>query len=464
MRDARAGQTATLLASGKVLVAGGDPNDPSAPDEEGGDSPFSAPAIASAELYDPPTGKWSRTGSMVAARMGQTATLLSDGEVLVAGGQDSESGSMEGGNRLSSAELYDPASGRWSATGSMTTTRSGATATLLSTGKVLVAGGGSASAELYDPVTGTWSATGSMPAAHTGATATLLANGKVLVAGGFNNNLVLTAYSSAELYDPTTGNWSPTGSMTRARVSQTATLLANGKVLVAGGSSNGTDDLSSAEVYDPTTGTWTRTSSMAVTRANFTATLLPTGAVLVVGGGEYELYARSGAELYEPSTAKWTAAGSMSIQRLNQTATLLPSGKVLVAGGNTFIPSPQVTGEPAVASAELWSPQSARSALVLRSGTLRVVRGRLRVRFNCRGGKACRGTFSIAHRGIACMKGSPTSFSIPAGKTTTLHVPLSNRCLAKLRAARGHHIQAKLTARPTSGQPRLTKTISLLLR
>jgi large repetitive protein len=213
---ARSGHTATLLPNGKVLVAGG----------------YNGSYLSTTELYDPATGTWTATGAMNTAHEFHTATLLPNGKVLVAGGYN-------GGYKdlpLSSAELYDPASGTWTTIGSMHNSRGHHTATLLPSGKVLVAAGqgGIADvpyAELYDPASGTWTATGALVTGHSSHTATLLANGKVLVAGGYNN-------STAELYDPASGTWAATGSLITARSSHTATLLPSGKVLVTGGESS----------------------------------------------------------------------------------------------------------------------------------------------------------------------------------------------------------------------------------
>ena len=308
--------------------------------------------LASAELYDPKAGTFSPTGSMTTGRAGHTATLLSDGRILVAGGRAAGSGIY---NSLTSAELYDPATGSFSPTGSMSVARFQHTATLLKDGRVLVAGGletnGVAvdSATLYDPKTDSFSPTGSMSIGREEHTATLLTDGRVLVAGGSDGSKSLV---SAELYEPATDSFSPTGSMAIGREEHTATLLTDGRVLVAGGSSNAPGALASAELYDPKTGSFSPTGSMSIGRYWHTATLLTDGRVLVAGGNDGSKSLAS-AELYDPATGGFVAAGSMATDRFSQTATLLSDGRVLIAGGGNT-PGPNAVSM--TASAELFQP------------------------------------------------------------------------------------------------------------
>ncbi len=310
MIDFRSKHTATLLTNGKVLVTGGIK---------------SGTFISSSELYEPSTGTWTSTGSMNSVRWGHTATLLANGKVLVAGGYNGS------GGRAASAELYDPATGTWTITGSMSLGRSYHRAALLASGKVLVVGGADASAELYDPATGTWTSTGSMNRDRSEFTATLLTNGKVLVAGSGG------PLSSAELYDPLTETWTGTGSMISERYAHTATLLASGKVLVAGGLTS-SGYLISTELYNPATGTWTITGSVSSARRYHTDTLLANGKVLIAGGDGDGSPRLSSAELYDPATGTWTITGLMSMGRSYHTATLLDDEKVLVAGWGGTIP------------------------------------------------------------------------------------------------------------------------------
>jgi WD40 repeat protein len=312
----RVGHTTTLLPSGKVLVVGGGAG--------GGIG-----ALADAELYDPTTGLWSATGPLSAARIAHTATLLPSGLVLVSGGFKTGAVTTE----LASAELYDPATGQWSATGSLVVARNSHTSTLLPNGKVLISGGtgGAASTELYDPATGKWTVSGSLTVARFGGhTATLLPNGKVLVSGGQG----AAPIASAELFDPASGTWTATGSLATARLQHTATLLPNGKVLVSGGS--GAGSLASAELYDPATGQWSVTGSLGTARDHHTATLLPSGKVLASGGyiGGVIGAPLDSAELYDPTTGNWLVTGSLVTARYTHTATLLLNGKVLLSFGS----------------------------------------------------------------------------------------------------------------------------------
>jgi hypothetical protein len=245
---------------------------------------------------------------------------------------------------LPSAELYNPAAGTFTATGNMTTYRDSHTATLLPSGKVLIAGGADAngtalaSAELYDPATATFTATGSMTVARMYYTATLLGNGKVLIAGGVSWDATTydaTTSASAELYNPSAGTFTATGSMTVARQQHTATLLNDGRVLIAGGGSIGVVDfnLASAELYNPGTGTFTAIGNMATYRENHTATLLGDGKVLIAGGDAIN---GASVELYDPGTGTFTATSSMTVARRYHTATLLGNGDVLIAGGDGY--------------------------------------------------------------------------------------------------------------------------------
>jgi large repetitive protein len=206
--------------------------------------------------------------------------------------------------------------------------------------------------------TGGWAVAAGMTTLRSLHTATMLPNGKVLVAGGDDKGGYATA--SAEIYDPVAGTWTGTGSMTVARTSHTATLLPDGTVLVAGGSRGtavgGTGDLASAEVYDPDVGTWTPTGRMTTARTYHTATLLPNGTVLVAGGMGgtvgHAVGIQASAEVYDPVNGTWTATGRMTNSRDYHTATLLPNGTVLLVGGEGGLYAPGTT------SAEIYDAGS----------------------------------------------------------------------------------------------------------
>jgi len=270
------------------------------------------------------SGGFSNTGSMNVARIDHTATLLSNGEVLVAGGNNNRDG------YLSSAEVYHPSSGKWTLTGSMTVPRDGHDAVLLQNGEVLVAGGIDAStngcttlatAELYNPSTGTWTGTGSMSVGRYSFTLTLLPNGEVLAAGGTNcgNGGLL----SAELYNPATRTWRATGTMTSGNQNTGAVLLQNGRVFVVGNDN----------IYNPSAGTWSSTTPPP-TFAHIPLALLPNGDVFAAGTIQGDL-------MFNPSTAQWTNFAPPPCETTRQgcesAAALLNTGKVLVAGGATFV-------------------------------------------------------------------------------------------------------------------------------
>jgi hypothetical protein len=315
-----------------------------------------------AELYNPATGKWTATGSPAAPATGYTTTLLPNGQVLLAGGDQDGTAATA----TSSAELYNPATGTWTPTGSMNVARAGHTATLLPTGQVLVAGGEGtcvsfscpvlASAELYNPATGAWTPTGSMNVARTGHTATLLATGQVLVAGGESGSTA-NAGSTAELYNPATGAWAATGSLSVPRFGALAGLLPTGQVLVVCGAPPGYM-LCAAELYDPATGTWAQDGAASPSaERDFTAVLLNNGQVLISGGltGTYpaKVHVQADATLFDPATGTATTTGSMTIPRAFHTLTVLQNGQVLAAGGET---QNNVGKFSTTASAELFTP------------------------------------------------------------------------------------------------------------
>ncbi|KRD23514.1 kelch repeat-containing protein [Streptomyces sp. Root264] len=302
------------------------------------------------------TGKWTATGNMPAAAgwYGQhdNAIVLSGTKVLVMGGADGSAAA------LTRAAVYDHATKTWTATGSLQTSRRLFTATRLADGKVLVAGGisgtaqfpapGLAAAEIYDPETGTWTSTGSMRIARWGHCAVLVGD-KVLVAGGttMRSAQSVKALHSAELFDPHTGTWTETAPMTDARSGHPALVLANGRVLVVGGTLPTARDedtaLAYCELFDPTAGTWSPTGALLAPRSGHQATVLSSGgAVLVTGGrapggpgdGTFDPFSRAGAELYLQDTGRWTAAPDMPGGRALHRAVRLGTTRVLVVGGS----------------------------------------------------------------------------------------------------------------------------------
>ena len=299
------------------------------------------------------------TGNSGRSRSMPTATLLQNGSVLVAGGATDQ-----GNAATTFAEIYNPSAGTFVATTlvdggaptTMTVPRTNHTATLLNDGTVLLVGGQNqttflASAEIYDPTFGTFTAitglTGQLTTARAGHTATLLADGKVLIAGGISGNTLL---SSAELYDPVAKTFTTVGPMNIARYTHTATLLANGKVLVA----TGID--ATAQLYDPVAKSFSNTGGLNVGRQSPSATLLPNGKVLIAGGLVNGSAGIGSAELYDPITGTFASTGGdgLNTPRGAHTATLLTDGTVLIAGGFNV----NVTPSDILASAEIYNPST----------------------------------------------------------------------------------------------------------
>src|SRR4051794_37531026 len=280
MNDARHGHAAVLLHSGKVLVAGGHAP---ASNQPSGASGYTR----TAEGYDPAANTWTKAASMSTGRFQPTMTVLQDGRVLVAGGTgdiENPGGGVTLAVPLASAEIYNPETNTWAAAAAMSTPRAGHTATLLQNGQVLVAGGaGLSSAELYDPSSNQWTATGALAQARAFATATELPDGNVLVAGGEGG--ARTALASVEVYDAGSGAWHAAAGMAGARENAAAALLDDGTVLVAGGEDSrlGTP-LASTERYDPHGNAWTDGGAMAAARTEESLTALDDGRAIVVGG------------------------------------------------------------------------------------------------------------------------------------------------------------------------------------
>lgn len=328
MTVARAMHTATRLADGTVLIAGGR---------------TPAGELDSAELYDPATDSFRAAAPMNRPRSGATATLLPDGRVLVAGGSEF------------TAEVYDPASDSWLLTGRMITQRQGHAAVLLADGRVLVVGGTSgtgstATAEIYDAASNAWTLVGQMSRNRASLTATSLSSGVVLIAGGEPLSGDGVAVNIVDLFDPITETFAAGPPMLGARSRHNATLLPDGRVLVVSGV-HSPEVLTSVEVFDPVAAEWSSGPAVNEGReSGFTLTLLPDGRVLLVGGLSQGTQTT---EVRDASTGEWQFASATSDIRGFHTATLLLDGRVLVAGGLNGQQDGNGLFE-AVATTELW--------------------------------------------------------------------------------------------------------------
>jgi N-acetylneuraminic acid mutarotase len=331
LQEYRAGHTASLLPDGTVLVTGG---------------AWVNGALATSERYDPATNSWRAAAALGTARVYHTTTNLAAGRVLVTGGGSSFGYPSAAEAVYASAELYDPATDRWTPAAPMSKPREHHTATLLKDGRVLVVGGVThvydqpdfgpvdATAEIYDPATNSWSPAGTLRSGHYAHSAVLLNDGQVLVVGGWPNGDILSSSRGVERYGPATNSWSSAENMLAYREQNVAVVLTDGSVLVTGGHEG--NGFKTAERYDPATDHWTSAGVPGETINPETATLLPNGQVLVTGGFAYDRAGTQGlAALYDPQANTWAALPEMRVFRGGQTATLLQDGRVLVAGGGT---------------------------------------------------------------------------------------------------------------------------------
>ena len=318
MGTPRAVHTSTRLADGRVLVAGGCTDSGCNLGSAGG---------ATAEIFDPATGRFSPTGRLHLSRDDHQAVLLPDGRVLIAGGWTS-------GGVTSTTELYDPHKGTFAAGPDMTSRRAGFTAVAMSDGRVLLAGGDTANhketatADIFDPHTNAITAVGNMIAPRVAHAATLLTDGRVLVAGGMSNGSVI---SEAELFDPKTNQFTSAGSMLVARYKSGSVTLADGHALIVGGAADvdGRHPFTSTELYDPKTGRFSAGPQMITGRYKLIDSMvrLPDGDVIVAGGAPRPEVLSMGAGEFQ------NVIGSLGATRLFLTATAIDDHRVLLVGG-----------------------------------------------------------------------------------------------------------------------------------
>jgi hypothetical protein len=338
LAHARGFAPAVLLGDGTVITAGGTDG-----------SSFTA----TAERWN--GGKWSGAGSIGQAVAGQVAALLPNGKALFAGGADAMSYYTDG-------DIFDPVAGTWTQTPAMAQAHAYGVSSQLANGDVLVIGGYDGGAalttgavDIYSASRGTWSAGPALPSGRYALTATTLADGRVLVAGGDDGSLAPgSALSSVQIYTSGSG-WAAGESMKKTRLDHAAVLLADGRVLVAGGTDANGTALNTAEIYDPKTGHWTMTGTMPTPRAGFTMTVLPDGRVVAAGGySSGPSQALATADLFDPAIGGWTTTGPLSNGRRYQAATSLSDGRVLVVGGHGAV------ADTYLASAEVYTPPPAK--------------------------------------------------------------------------------------------------------
>ena len=381
MATARSFHTATMLQDGKVLIAGG--------------ADASDATVSSAEIYDPVKQTFTPAGNMTAPRAGHTATLLADGRVLIVGGEQTPPG-LNGIVPGQNAELYDPPTGNFTPTGSLLMGWQGFNATLLANGKVLITGGAAGftdagyimgDAEIYDPATGAFTAAGAYAGTLASSNTGLFGIGSVLALLVDGTTLFVTE-PACQVYDPVTATfslrgpinvtWAVSGGNTFTPnyiVEQTASLLLNGRILLAGGENEDTGYYRTTQLYDAAMGAFIPTGTMLKSRGGHTATVLPDGRVLITGGntepcgdnGCWVTGPDSTAELYDPLRGVFTDAGGNTTSRYDHTATLLDNGDVLIVGGMSYSGPNPFGGfiETSIGSAELYHASTGAPAPAL---------------------------------------------------------------------------------------------------
>jgi N-acetylneuraminic acid mutarotase len=305
---------------------------------------------ATTQIFNVATNRWETVGSLNVARCCGGSYVFADGRVMVYGGLQGWFGSPQ--QMLTSAEIYDPNVLSWTlSTNSMVQSRWLPTSVSLGTsGKLLIFGGTTEpwgngevlqSAEVFDPTTETWSATGSMQATQVGPFAALLpTNGKVLAAGGNGWSSLAVPIATSELYDPTSGTWSLTGSMLIARSFASSIVLpGTGQVLIADGWPYVSNSITSeAELYDPTSGTWATTGSLIPARYNYSLEPGASSGTAVAFGGstsnvDQPFQPTASTQVYEEVTGTWMSVGNMTIPRWQAAVVALPDGRIVALGG-----------------------------------------------------------------------------------------------------------------------------------
>lgn len=362
LQEARNATNVVVVGTGDVLVVGSDYQtswlSACGAATNGSDS---------VEIGDPSAQTWEKTDSLSAPREAPVVVALRDGQTLMTGGQRGENFEPAA---FSSTYVFDPSTRRWSRSGLLNTARSGAAGVALPDGRVLVAGGVFLdaattprildSAELWDPGSGRRSRTGRLAEPRLDASAVALTDGRVLIVGGIaRREDAPLEQASAEVYDPLSGQWSSAGTLEAARPGFVLVALADGGALAAGGLGNrGLGErlpVPTVERFDPVSNTWSAAADLPVAVAGAAAVRLADGLVLIAGGsarppvqidpdaGTYKSGLIADAAIFDPETGTWLVIAPMPTPRAGASAVLLPDGSAVFAGGSSEEGSPAET-------------------------------------------------------------------------------------------------------------------------